>query len=152
MLEEATMLTIRQPPFNALRHRVEDHPNPDLLAASTNQYNHGAHWNGGETYTVIGHIGRGAFASVFRLQNKRHGEVFACKELQKSRFLKDGNFNQKGYLEVDIMKGLTHVSQSVLTSKAFNNKLGSQTSSSTLNVTKQPCTSTSSWNTSSTAT
>ncbi|KAL4920782.1 hypothetical protein BDW62DRAFT_176224 [Aspergillus aurantiobrunneus] len=69
---------------------------------------HGMHWTGGPTYNVTGQIGKGAFAVVYKLATKQHGAVFAAKELDKRRFMKNGILDQKVDNELKIMKGLKH--------------------------------------------
>lgn len=71
---------------------------------------HGMHWSGGPTYNVTGQIGKGAFAVVYKLATKQHGTVFAAKELDKRRFIKNGVLDQKVDNELKIMKDLKHVS------------------------------------------
>ncbi|KAL3497129.1 kinase-like domain-containing protein [Aspergillus germanicus] len=68
----------------------------------------GMHWSGGPTYNVTGQIGKGAFAVVYKLATKQHGHVFACKELDKRRFMKNGVLDQKVDNEMRIMKDLKH--------------------------------------------
>ncbi|KAL2808564.1 kinase-like domain-containing protein [Aspergillus granulosus] len=68
----------------------------------------GMHWTGGPTYNVTGQIGKGAFAVVYKLATKQHGHVFACKELDKRRFMKNGVLDQKVSNEMTIMKDLKH--------------------------------------------
>ncbi|KAL2841910.1 kinase-like domain-containing protein [Aspergillus pseudoustus] len=68
----------------------------------------GMHWSGGPTYNVTGQIGKGAFAVVYKLATKQHGQVFACKELDKRRFMKNGILDQKVNNEIMIMKDLKH--------------------------------------------
>ena len=72
---------------------------------------HGMHWNGGSTYNVTGQIGKGAFATVYKLATKQHGEIYAAKELDKRRFMKNGILDQKVDNEMKIMKDLKHVSK-----------------------------------------
>ena len=66
-------------------------------------------WNGGETYNVVAHIGKGAFANVYKLATKQDGELFAAKEIEKRRFIKDGILSGKAHNEIDVMKQLDHV-------------------------------------------
>ena len=72
--------------------------------------NYGLFWNGGEKYNVVGYVGAGAFATVCKLSSKRDGEVFAVKQLEKRRFLKDGIANNKFYNELNVMMNARHVS------------------------------------------
>ena len=80
------------------------------LAAGTEQFSHGMHWPGGDKYNVVGYIGKGAFALVYKLATKQDGEPFAAKQLEKRRFVKDGILDQKIHNELLIMKDLSHVS------------------------------------------
>ena len=73
---------------------------------------YGMHWTGGAVYNVTGQIGKGAFATVYKLATKEHGVVYAAKELDKRRFMKNGVLDQKVDNELKIMKGLKHVRQS----------------------------------------
>ncbi|RDW74570.1 serine/threonine-protein kinase [Aspergillus mulundensis] len=69
---------------------------------------HGMHWSGGPTYNVTGQIGKGAFAVVYKLATRQHGAVYAAKELDKRRFMKNGILDQKVDNELKIMKDLKH--------------------------------------------
>ncbi|TKA61292.1 hypothetical protein B0A49_12344, partial [Cryomyces minteri] len=68
----------------------------------------GMKWNGGDTYNVVGHLGKGAFATVYRLATKSDGHYFAAKELEKRKFMKNGILDRKLDNEMQIMKGLRH--------------------------------------------
>lgn len=67
------------------------------------------HWNGGTKYNVVSYLGSGAMAVVFKLSSRRDGEVYACKQLDKKRFLRNGIVGNKVYNELNIMKKLRHV-------------------------------------------
>lgn len=67
-------------------------------------------WNGGDQYNVVGYIGKGAFAIVYKLAMKRDGELFAVKQIEKRRFVKNGILDRKINNEIHIMKNLSHVS------------------------------------------
>lgn len=69
----------------------------------------GMHWTGGSIYNVTGQIGKGAFATVYKLATKQHGMVYAAKELDKRRFMKNGVLDQRVDNEMKIMKDLKHV-------------------------------------------
>ena len=92
------------------------------------------HWNGGQEYTVIGHIGKGAFANVYRLGEKSTGRTVACKELEKRKFMKNGVLDIKINNELQIMKGIHHVSPSTMQMLTFA-KPASPISSTTLIIT-----------------
>lgn len=66
-------------------------------------------WTGGPKYNVIGTIGKGAFATVYKIAAKSDGEVFAAKELTKRQFRKNNTTDRKFDGEMDIMKQLRHV-------------------------------------------
>lgn len=69
------------------------------------------HWNGGEKYNVAGYIGKGAFAMVYKLATIDSGKVFAVKELEKRKFMKNGILDHKVNNELKIIRKLRHVSQ-----------------------------------------
>lgn len=69
---------------------------------------YGMHWTGGSVYNVTGQIGKGAFATVYKLATKQDGIVYAAKELDKRRFMKNGILDQKVDNEMKIMKDLRH--------------------------------------------
>lgn len=88
------------------------HAEPSAQAASYkaplvhNQY--GMHWGGGEKYNVVGLIGKGAFATVYQLATKSEGLLFAAKELEKRKFMKNGVLDRKLSNEMEIMKAISH--------------------------------------------
>ena len=69
---------------------------------------HGMHWSGGDSYNVVGLIGKGAFATVYQLATKSEGQLFAAKELEKRRFMKNGVMDRKLDNEMQIMKATNH--------------------------------------------
>ncbi|KAL5357393.1 kinase-like domain-containing protein [Aspergillus floccosus] len=79
---------------------------PSLHFAVSNSY--GMHWTGGSMYNVTGQIGKGAFATVYKLATKQQGIVYAAKELDKRRFMKNGILDQKVDNEMKIMRDLKH--------------------------------------------
>ncbi|KAJ5675229.1 uncharacterized protein N7477_005163 [Penicillium maclennaniae] len=87
-------------------HKTRPGPPPVLSWSVANS--HGMHWTGAPTYNVTGQIGKGAFATVYKLATKQHGAIFAAKELDKRRFMKNGILDQKVDNEMRIMKDLTH--------------------------------------------
>lgn len=66
-------------------------------------------WRGGPKYNKVGTIGKGAFATVYKLTAKFDGIPFAGKELEKRRFMKNGILDQKVDNEMKIMKKIKHV-------------------------------------------
>lgn len=108
------LLTQKQVPMHALPHGVRPGTTTSLLTAVTGGNSHGMHWTGGPKYNVVAFIGSGAFANVYKLSSKREGEVFAAKQLDKTRLAKDGVFSSKIYNELNVIKGLRHVSAPTL--------------------------------------
>lgn len=86
--------------------------NDDLLKwnLTNKRFNHGMEWSGGDRFNVVGHIGRGAFATVFKLATKRDGEYFAAKQIEKRHFMRNNAVDNKIHNEINIMKRLSHVS------------------------------------------
>lgn len=76
--------------------------------ASMRESLYGNHWNGGSLYNFTGLLGKGAFATVYRVQTKKEGDVYAAKELDKRRFIKNGVLDMKFDSELKIMKNLSH--------------------------------------------
>ena len=68
----------------------------------------GMHWSGGDIYNVVGLIGKGAFATVYQLATKSEGQLYAAKELEKRRFMKNGVLDRKLDNEMQIMKAVSH--------------------------------------------
>ena len=69
----------------------------------------GMYWSGGDTYNVVGILGSGTFATVFKLATQRDGELFAAKQIDKRKILRSGG-DQKVHNEIRIMKEARHVS------------------------------------------
>jgi serine/threonine protein kinase len=57
---------------------------------------------------ISGIIGKGAFATVHQLATKMEGKLLAAKELEKRRFMKNGQLDKKIDNEMRIMQGLRH--------------------------------------------
>lgn len=74
-------------------------------------HTHGMHWNGGHLYNVTGQVGKGAFATVYKLATKNDGAVYACKEIDTRRLIKNNTTDQKVDNEMRIMSNLNHVSK-----------------------------------------
>ena len=85
---------------------IGESPGKAALVGSSNPF--GMHWSGGNKYNVVGHLGKGAFATVFRLATKMDGHLYAAKELDKQRFVKNGRMDHKLENEMQIMKDLRH--------------------------------------------
>lgn len=73
------------------------------------------HWSGGDIYSVIGFAGKGAFATVYKVATMKEGTVYAAKELEKRKYLKDGSLKLKFNNELKIMKLVHHVRWHILT-------------------------------------
>ncbi|KAJ8111612.1 hypothetical protein OPT61_g5834 [Boeremia exigua] len=65
-------------------------------------------WDGGTHYNLVGIIGKGAFATVHQLATKMEGKLLAAKELEKRRFMKNGQLDKKIDNEMRIMQSLRH--------------------------------------------
>ena len=76
--------------------------------ASMRESQYGNHWNGGSLYNFTGLLGKGAFAMVYKIQTKKEGDMYAAKELDKRRFIKNGVLDMKFDSELNIMKNLKH--------------------------------------------
>lgn len=76
--------------------------------ASMRESSYGNMWNGGGLYNFTGVLGKGAFATVYRVQTKKEGDVYAAKELDTRRFIKNGVLDVKLDSELNIMKNLQH--------------------------------------------
>ncbi|KAJ4522526.1 Protein kinase protein rad53 [Exophiala dermatitidis] len=76
--------------------------------SSMRESSYGNHWNGGSLYNFTGMLGKGAFATVYRVQTKKEGDLYAAKELDKRRFIKNGVLDMKFDSELNIMKHLKH--------------------------------------------
>lgn len=86
-----------------------------FLGAASSKNSYGMHWNGGEKYNVAGYVGKGAFAMVYKLATIDNGKVYAVKELEKRKFMKNGVLDHKVNNELKIIRKLRHVSQPQLT-------------------------------------
>ncbi|KAB8356360.1 hypothetical protein FH972_023944 [Carpinus fangiana] len=86
--------------------------NPKKFAQSglpiINNSNYGMKWDGAPNYNCIGVLGKGAFATVYHLATREKGEPYAVKELEKRRFIKNGQLDQRLDNEMKIMKDLRH--------------------------------------------
>ena len=101
------ILTREQMPFTPLQRN--DSPRGSSIAAATGPNHYGMRWNGGEKYNVVGQIGSGAFAMVYKISTVQHGEVYACKQIEKRRYVKSGQPGQKMHNEIRIMERISHV-------------------------------------------
>lgn len=68
----------------------------------------GNHWDGGPTYNFTGCVGKGAFATVYRVQTKSEGTFYAAKEIDKRRWIKNGILDVRFDNELQIMRKLKH--------------------------------------------
>lgn len=67
-------------------------------------------WDGSEKYNRVCRIGKGAFATVYKVTAKFDGKPYAAKELDKRKFMKNGILDQKVENEMKIMQRAKHVS------------------------------------------
>ncbi|KAG8530768.1 uncharacterized protein KY384_004125 [Bacidia gigantensis] len=95
-------------PFKALTDNAETTPHASILAAATGDPNHQMGWDDSAKYNLVGQIGKGAFAIVYKVSAKETGEVYACKTLEKRRFIKDGILSHKLHNEILVMENLEH--------------------------------------------
>ncbi|KAK4162056.1 Serine/threonine-protein kinase RAD53 [Cladorrhinum sp. PSN259] len=65
-------------------------------------------WPGSNKYNRVGEIGKGAFATVYKVTSRFTGEPYAAKELDKRRFMKNGVLDQKVENEMRIMQAIAH--------------------------------------------
>ncbi|KAK4226904.1 Serine/threonine-protein kinase RAD53 [Podospora fimiseda] len=65
-------------------------------------------WPGSSNYARVGEIGKGAFATVYKVTSRFTGEPYAAKELDKRRFMKNGVLDQKVENEMKIMQAINH--------------------------------------------
>ena len=89
-------------------------PRTTMTTSATGNGVHGMHWGGGPKYSVVGFIGQGAFANVYKMSSKKDGLVFAVKQLDKRHLVKKGNLSSKIYNELNVIKSLRHVSASII--------------------------------------
>ncbi|OQO06349.1 hypothetical protein B0A48_08938 [Cryoendolithus antarcticus] len=82
------------------------HSGPQKMGLTNKHF--GMHWSGGEKYNVVGQIGKGAFATVYQIATKNDGQLYAAKELEKRRFMKNGVLDRKVNNEMQIMKAIQH--------------------------------------------
>jgi len=83
-------------------------PRTQSLKAPVVHKQYAMHWNGGDKYNIIGLIGKGAFATVYQLATKSEGRIFAAKELEKRKFMKNGILDRKLDNEMQIMQAICH--------------------------------------------
>ncbi|KAK0656096.1 hypothetical protein B0T16DRAFT_441131 [Cercophora newfieldiana] len=65
-------------------------------------------WSGSRKYNRVGEIGKGAFATVYKVTSKFNGLPYAAKELDKSKFMRNGVLDQKVENEMNIMARIKH--------------------------------------------
>ena len=68
----------------------------DFIPVGSGDYN--------KKYLIIQELGMGAFSKVFRVENKKTNEVFACKELIKTKIKDEEKFRD----EIEIMSKCDH--------------------------------------------
>lgn len=112
---EEIKLMVRRPPRGDNEDAYEKNLRAYIAArgelaqfASMRESSYGNHWNGGSLYNFTGLLGKGAFATVYRIQTKKEGNIYAAKELDKRRFIKNGVLDMRFDSELNIMKTLKH--------------------------------------------
>lgn len=96
---------------NRLReYIIQLHGMDSTIAPTVSTYDthFGMYWDGGSNYNVVGNLGKGAFAVVYKIATKRDGRVYAAKEVDKRRFMKNGVLDLKVENEMKIMSLLRH--------------------------------------------
>lgn len=93
------------PPY----HKHAPKPMFDATAPNRSQSVVPREWRGGEKYNRVGAIGKGAFATVYKVTSKYDGLPYAAKELDKRKFIKNGVLDQKVENEMRIMQRVQHV-------------------------------------------
>ena len=86
----------------------------DMMTAGTARFSWGMGWDGNGKYNPIGELGKGAFATVFKVATADQGEIYAAKRIDKAAFMKknvnSSILDQKFWNELNIMKKVDHVS------------------------------------------
>ncbi|PWW72300.1 Pkinase-domain-containing protein [Tuber magnatum] len=72
------------------------------------KYNEYEGWDGGERYKFEGIIGKGAFATVRRAIDRRTGDAYAVKSIQKRAFAQSSDRQLGVRKEVEILEKLNH--------------------------------------------
>lgn len=93
---------------NLRRYLEKSHGAKPLSVLANPENTYGMKWNGGSQYNVVGVVGHGAFATVYKIADQRDGTAFAAKELNTSKFIKNGIMDIKFDNEIRIMKDLRH--------------------------------------------
>ncbi|KAH7064530.1 hypothetical protein B0J12DRAFT_1080 [Macrophomina phaseolina] len=94
--------------LEAQQHRQNGSAATTTRPAVSSVSTFGMHWNGGREYNVVSLLGKGAFATVYKIATVMDGNLLAAKELEKKRFMKNGNVDQKLDNEMKIMQDLSH--------------------------------------------
>ncbi|KAE8447511.1 hypothetical protein EG329_010641 [Mollisiaceae sp. DMI_Dod_QoI] len=95
----------RRDPLNLFPTPGSATPNPSMLSSRGRVIKE---WRGGPKYNKISTIGKGAFATVYKITAKFDGVPYAAKELEKRRFMKNGVLDQKVDMEMKIMRKIQH--------------------------------------------
>ncbi|KAH7026538.1 uncharacterized protein B0I36DRAFT_366090 [Microdochium trichocladiopsis] len=90
------------PPFNRAKTKEIEHTPAETMPHIPRE------WRGGEKYARVGVVGKGAFATVYKVTSKYDGSPYAAKELDKRKFMKNGVLDQKVENEMKIMQAVQH--------------------------------------------
>lgn len=96
------------PGQNHGRHQIAPAFQTGAVGAPLIANQFGMHWTGGTQYNVVGHVGKGAFANVYQVALKSNGTLYAAKELEKRKFMKNGILDRKLDNEMTIMRAINH--------------------------------------------
>ncbi|KAH7136252.1 hypothetical protein EDB81DRAFT_77443 [Dactylonectria macrodidyma] len=65
-------------------------------------------WDGSGKYAVKETVSKGTFTTVYKVISKFDGQLYAAKEIEKRRFMKNGTLDQEFCNETKILKQLHH--------------------------------------------
>ncbi|KAK6072538.1 Serine/threonine-protein kinase RAD53 [Seiridium cupressi] len=94
------------PPFR--NEKSERNGSVTQAASEAPDFRHPQEFRGGERYNRVGVVGKGAFATVYKVTDKYTGTPYAAKELDKRKFMKNGVLDQKVENEMKIMQRVSH--------------------------------------------
>jgi serine/threonine protein kinase len=105
---------VQNPDPNRSGHRANNSPTPIATRAPALSNFHRStpftRWNGGEKYNILCEVGKGSFATVYKIATKSSGDVFAAKQVSRNGLAK-GATPGRVENEIDIIKEMNHVSR-----------------------------------------